>query len=275
MPQILVLSSLFDHDSKIKSSFVRMHNPTFWEACPIEICQPARPLLPFPYSKSQGLEFSPPRGDHKAQGLLFEGERTVPASLHLGCGHNDVEVEVHSTCVKSADFFVKTLWIHGNLLIFHFWKFPWNLDCRIFILHGPLKNPDRRRQSSASPNHREALGAPEFSGNLHHWCLHMPGMKLWNSTADSGHLVIADEASMAYGFLASAMMLQHPVTVSLCTWSQISSNFFCAISVWFMGHIWMECFNKQRSKKNDTTRQISYESLCFTVSLSIDYPPNQ
>ena len=114
-----------------------MHNPTFWEACPIEICQPARPLLPFPYSKSQGLEFSPPRGDRKAQGLLFEGERTVPASLHLGCEHNDVEV--HCMCVNQLTF----LWRLCDFMEFidiSFLEISWNLDCRIFILLGPLKN---------------------------------------------------------------------------------------------------------------------------------------
>lgn len=187
MPQILVLSSLFDHDSKIESSFVRMHNPTFWEACPIEICQPARPLLPFPYSKSQGLEFSPPRGDHKAQGLPFEGERTVPASLHLGCGHNDVEVEVHSTCVFSADFFVKTLWIHGI-----YWYFISGNFHEIWTVGSAssMENPLKNRCFFTSKNRHETTPlfqrTPTEEDNLR---LHQTTVKLSELLkAQIGHL---------------------------------------------------------------------------------------
>ncbi len=140
---------------------------------------------------------------------------------------------------KSADFLVKSLWIHEsywNLLVFlrcslilHFiWTVGssssmvlWKTVLFHFKHPTPPWNPNRRKQSWASPNLREALGAPEGTNwkdfpetfhtgrvtcerTVYHWrsggaCT--SGVKLVSRTSnsDSGHLFVG--WSGQFGFL--------------------------------------------------------------------------
>ena len=96
--------------------------------------------VPCYHSLTQKVKvLSSPRHEEIAKRKVFflKVKETVPASLHLGCEHNDVEV--HCMCVNQLTF----LWRLSDFMEFidiSFLEISWNLDCRIFILLGPLKN---------------------------------------------------------------------------------------------------------------------------------------